>query len=158
VSIGTTEGDAWQVAGVDDEQTETVDVYQGIGFVARPPAGQGAGVVVRPGGGDKSVVVAATNPDVTVEISPDEVAIYNSVARVVITSDSKIKLFASGVPEAAALLTDVQSLATEMAKFNGHLHTDPLSTLTGPPVSPVVPNNPIVQNPTVVGSQVVEIE
>lgn len=132
----------WQVVGhllLDNTTQETADaeVFSGVGFYARPPAGANAEAIVAfPGGPSNPVIVAchdeATRKKVAGACGQDETFVFNSQVALRFTASGQIHAYLVGgpVPVRLALQSDVDGAITA---HNGHTHTDPQGGTTGPP-------------------------
>jgi phage gp45-like len=139
--VGTTTASFWQVVGhllLDNTTKETADaeVFSGVGFYARPPAGANAEAIVAfPGGPSNPVVVAsrdeATRKKVAGDAGQDETWVFNSQVALRLTNSGLIQAFLVGgpTPVKLALQSDVDGVITA---HNGHTHTDPQGGVTGP--------------------------
>lgn len=112
----TTKG-IWQLDGYSRLREVTLaEVFQGVGFWARPPAGvQVEAVVLQIGGSDHPVVVAlrdeATRKAVADALLADEAVQYNSLARVHVQADGTIEARShGGTALALATKADLQAL------------------------------------------------
>lgn len=152
---GTTTASFWQVVGhllLDSKTKETADaeVFSGVGFYARPPAGANAEAIVAfPGGPSNPVVVAsreeATRKKVAGNALQDETFIFNSKVAIRMTSGGFIQAYLVGGPTPVPLALKSDLDAT-VAAFNGHTHVE-----TGSTTNPVIPAQ---RAPSPVGSQV----
>lgn len=139
--VGTTTASFWQVVGhllLDNTTQETADaeVFSGVGFYARPPAGANAEAIVAfPGGPANPVVVAsrdeATRKAVAGAAQQDETFVFNSKVALRFTASGLIQAYLVGgpVPVKLALASDHDALVTA---YNGHRH---LGVTTGGGVS-----------------------
>jgi len=129
--VGATTASFWQVVGhllLDNTTQETADaeVFSGVGFYARPPAGANAEAIVAfPGGPSNPVVVAsrdeATRKKVAGAALQDETFVYNSQVALRFTASGLIQAYLIGgpVPVKLALQSDVDGVITA---YNGHTH------------------------------------
>lgn len=139
---GTATASFWQVVGhllLDNATKETADaeVFSGVGFYARPPAGANAEAIVAfPGGPANPAIVAsrdeATRKKVAGAAQQDETFVYNSQVAIRFTASGLIQAYLVGgpVPVPLALKSDVDAAITA---HNGHTHPDPQGGVTGPP-------------------------
>jgi phage gp45-like len=89
-TVTATAGQLWKLVGVrgleGDNETATVEVFQGIGFASRPPAsGKSEAIVVNVGGARAPVIVAVRDEKTYaalraagIDINAGETVIYNS--------------------------------------------------------------------------------
>lgn len=137
--VGTTTASFWQLVGhlLLDSTKETVnaEVFSGVGFYARPPAGANAEAIVAfPGGSSNPVVVAsrdeATRKKAAGGALQDETFVYNSQVVMKFSASGLIQAFLIGgpTPVALALKSDVDGVITA---HNGHTH--PAGALVAPP-------------------------
>lgn len=143
VAVRLTDGAFWQTVGhllLDNTTQETADaeVFSGIGFYARPPAGANAEAIqIHPGGPGNPVIVAtrdeATRKKVAGFALQDETFVYNSQVAIRLTSGGLIQAFLVGgpTPVPLALKSDVDAV---VSAFNGHTHLE-----TGATTNPVIP-------------------
>lgn len=129
--VGTTTASFWQVVGhllLDNTTRETADaeVFSGVGFYARPPAGANAEAIVTfPGGPSNPVIVAsrdeATRKKVAGAALQDETFIYNSKVAIRFTASGLIQAYLVGgpVPVKLALASDHDAL---VSAYNAHKH------------------------------------
>ena len=90
----------WFVRGFqvgNDEETDAVDVFGGVGYAARPPAkAETEAIAVAINGRDHHVVVAVRDADTLqaviddIGLSADETAIFTSKAVVKLTADGEV--------------------------------------------------------------------
>lgn len=138
---GTTTAAFWQVVGhllLDNTTKETADaeVFSGVGFYARPPAGANAEAIVAfPGGPSNPTIVAsrdeATRKKVAGDAKQDETFVFNSQVALRFTNSGLIQAYLVGgpTPVQLALKSDVDGVITA---HNGHTHPDPQGGTTGP--------------------------
>lgn len=138
---GTTTVSFWQVVGhllLDNTTKETADaeVYSGVGFYARPPAGANAEAIVAfPGGPANPAIVAsrdeATRKKVAGACGQDETFVFNSQVAIRFTASGLIQAYLVGgpVPVKLALASDHDAL---VSKYNAHKH---LGVQTGAGIS-----------------------
>ncbi|HEY6179067.1 MAG TPA: hypothetical protein VIX73_31655 [Kofleriaceae bacterium] len=153
--VGTTTASFWQVVGhllLDNTTRETADaeVFSGVGFYARPPAGANAEAIVAFPGGPSNPVVVASRDEATRKKSvgaanQDETYVYNSQVVLRLSNSGLIQAFLIGgpTPVALALLSDVQGV---VSAYNGHTHA-----VAGGTAAAVVPTQ---RAPAPVGSSV----
>lgn len=152
---GTTTASFWQVVGhllLDNTTKETADaeVFSGVGFYARPPAGANAEAIVAfPGGPANPAIVAsrdeATRKKVAGACGQDETFVFNSQVAIRFTASGLIQAYLVGgpVPVKLALASDVDAVGSA---YNSHTHVE-----TGGTTAPV----PVPQRaPAAVGSGV----
>lgn len=142
VSITVTSGAFWQGVGhllLDgDKETLPFEVFSGIGFYARPPAGANTDAILAfPGGPENPVAVAmrdeATAKKMAGGLQQDETAAFNTQAGLYITAAGKVEARAfGGTAVALATKADIDSLRTWIA---GHVHGS-----SGPPTGTPPPN------------------
>lgn len=135
----TTSFSFWQVVGhllQDNTTQETADaeVFSGVGFYARPPAGANAEAIVAfPGGPSNPVVVAsrdeATRKKAAGQALQDETFVYNSQVVIRMNSAGLIQCYLIGgpTPVKLALASDVDAVGN---KYNAHTHAVVGSTAT----------------------------
>lgn len=141
----TTSSSFWQVIGhllLDNSTRETADaeVFPGVGFYARPPAGANAEAIVAfPGGPSNPTIIAsrdeATRKKAAGNALQDETFVFNSKVAIRLSSSGLIQCFLIGgpVPLQLALKSDVDAVITA---HNVHKHTggslaNSSGTLTG---------------------------
>jgi phage gp45-like len=98
LAIKVTTRALWQLVGHDDESEDAVEVFSGIGFYSRPPeSGAPEAILVKVGGASSHGVLIATRDEKTraafaaiAALAANEVAIYNSSARVHIQADGTV--------------------------------------------------------------------
>lgn len=139
--VGTTTASFWQVVGhllFDNTTQETADaeVFSGVGFYARPPAGANAEAIVAfPGGPSNPAIVAsrdeATRKKVAGAALQDETFVFNSQVALRFTASGLIQAYLVGgpVPVKLALASDHDAL---VSLYNAHKH---LGVTTGAGVS-----------------------
>jgi phage gp45-like len=128
---GATPASFWQVVGhilLDNTTQETADaeVFSGVGFYARPPAGANAEAIIAfPGGPSNPCVVAsrdeATRKAVAGAAAQDETFVFNSKVALRFTASGLIQAYLVGgpVPVKLALASDHDALVTA---YNAHKH------------------------------------
>ncbi|HEX6022561.1 MAG TPA: hypothetical protein VFZ00_11240 [Solirubrobacter sp.] len=129
---GTTTASFWQLVGhllLDNTTRETADaeVFSGVGFYARPPAGANAEAIVAfPGGPSNPVVVAsrdeATRKAVAGAALQDETFVFNSKVAIRCTASGLVQIYLLGgpTPVQLALKSDVDAV---ISAYNAHKHT-----------------------------------
>lgn len=129
--VGTTAAAFWQVMGhllLDNTTKETADaeVYSGVGFYSRPPAGANAEAIVAfPGGPSNPSIVAtrdeATRKAVAGTCGQDETFVFNSKVAIRCTASGLVQVYLVGgaAPVKLALASDVDALWTA---YNAHKH------------------------------------
>lgn len=127
--VTLTEGARWQLSGrkvAGDQETIDVEVFGGIGYHARPRASGGSpeAVVVSLGGNGAPVAIATrdeqTRQAVAGSLAPDETAIHNSQAIVVLKANGTVEIrSANGVAVPLALKSDVDAIRTA---YLAHTH------------------------------------
>lgn len=129
--VGATTASFWQVVGhllQDNTTQETADaeVFSGVGFYARPPAGANAEAIVAfPGGPANPVVVASrdekTRKAVAGACQQDETFVFNSQVVLRFTASGLIQAYLVGgpVPVPLALQSDVDGV---ISAYNAHTH------------------------------------
>lgn len=133
-------GAKWRLDG-HDHVKETVDaeVFSGIGFTSRPPAGQGEVIVVFPGGPNHGCIVATrdekTRAAIAGALEADETATFNSQTIVLHKADGTIEARSSaGVAVPLATKADVDAVVLYLKKqfdsLNGHAHATPSGPTT----------------------------
>lgn len=109
----------WQLTGVRnlDGTTEalSVEVFPGIGFYARPPAGSKPEAVVVNVGGANAPAIVATRDEQTrkavADLAEDEAAMFNSTGGVFVKADGTIEARSvAGTAVALATKADVDNL------------------------------------------------
>lgn len=155
VAVTLTSGTFWQTVGhllLDNTTKETAEaqVFSGIGFYARPPAGANVEAVqAHPGGPSNPIIVAsreeATRKKVAGDALQDETFVFNSKVAIRLSSGGFISAYLVGgpTPVQLALKSDVDGV---VSAFNGHTHVE-----TGSTTNPVIPAQ---RAPSPVGSQV----
>lgn len=141
--VTLTEGAKWQLSGrkvTGDQETVDVEVFGGIGYHARPRASGGSpeAVVVSLGGNGAPVAIATrdeqTRQTVAGSLDPDETAIHNSQAIVVVKANGTVEIrSANGIAVPLALKSDVEALRTT---FIDHTHTG--TSVSGGAVTTIV--------------------
>lgn len=156
VAVRLTSSAFWQTIGhllLDNTTQETADaeVFSGIGYYARPPAGANAEAIqIHPGGPANPVLVAmrdeATRKKVAGAALQDETFVYNSKVAIRLTSGGRIQAYLVGgpAPVQLALKSDVDAV---VSAHNGHTH---------PGVSPGAASTGLTTNtaPAATGSSV----
>ena len=129
--VGTTTASFWQVVGhllADNATQETADaeVFSGVGFYARPPAGANAEAIVAfPGGPANPAIVAsrdeATRKKVAGACGQDETFVFNSKVALRFTAGGLLQAYLVGgpTPVQLALKSDVEALTNA---YNAHKH------------------------------------
>lgn len=153
VAISLTSAGTWQVIGhlLLDGKTREVrnaEVFGGVGFHARPPAGANAeGIVAFVGGAANPHLIATRDEDTrkkVANIEQDETMAYNTQVGVKMTKDGKIAACAHGAtPVGLALeseLNDLRAFIMQQFSGSGHVHavSGGATTATTPVVLPVV--------------------
>jgi phage gp45-like len=140
----TTSSSFWQVVGhllQDNTTNETADaeVFPGVGFYARPPAGANAEAIVAfPGGPSNPVVVASRDEDTRKKAAggalQDETFVFNSKVAIRCTASGLVQVYLIGgpTPLRLALASDVDAV---MTAYNAHKHTGVTTGggVSGPP-------------------------
>lgn len=158
----TTSASFWQLLGhllLDNTTQETADaeVFSGVGFYARPPAGANAEAIVAfPGGPSNPVVVAsrdeATRKKVAGACGQDEAFMFTSKVAIHMTASGEIQAYIVGgpVPIRVALVSDVDAL---WAKYNTHKHLGVTAgaALSGTPQLGVDTGGPATGSPVLRG-------
>lgn len=149
--IGRSNTNRWQVVGhqlLDGSiETRDADVFQGIGFYARPAADETTEAIVAfPGGPGNPIVIAlraeASRRVVTKDLGADETQVHNSGTIIRIKSDNTVEIRThGGDAERLVKLSEFQRLADD---FYGHGHPStgapPIPTFTppDPPGEPMI--------------------
>ncbi len=126
--VTLTRGGRWQLRGFAalKEVVTDVEVFQGIGIWARPPAPSSPrratveAVVLNLGDSDAPIVIAVrderTRAAVAAAIAEDTTILYNSAVRVELTAAGLLELRGhAGAAVPPALLADLSALKTAMA-------------------------------------------
>jgi phage gp45-like len=131
MAITLTSGTFWQAVGhllLDNTTKETADaeVFSGVGFYARPPAGANAEAILAfPGGPSNPTIVAtrdeATRKAVAGGCAQDETFVFNSKVAIKFTAGGLIQAYLVGgpAPVQLALKSDVDAVITA---HNTHKH------------------------------------
>lgn len=134
----------WQLRGVrgadGSDEVVVAEVFQGIGFAARPPASSSAeAVVVNIDGQAKAPVVVATRDEKTAAavrtaiggLAAGDTLVFNASLIVFLRADGTVEIRSTGgVAKRLATLDDVESMR---AWLIAHVHPDPASGITGAP-------------------------
>lgn len=105
--VAATAAVTWAIEGAEDDdgsvETDDAEVFPGVGFYARPKAGDATeAVVVEIGGAPgHAVVIATRNMDGIKRlgsIGEDETLIFNSTTAIKISADGTISIGAIGAP------------------------------------------------------------
>lgn len=173
--VTLTAGGRWQLRGFAAlrELVPDVEVFQGIGFWARPPAPANPrrptveAIVLNLGDSDAPIVVAIrdeqTRAAVAAALEADTTLVYNSAVRAELTPAGKIKLCThGGTPAPFATLEDIEQLRRyvdrQFSSVGGHTHVvSGLATTTITTVG-VAGTAPTVPAPAPVGTLIVEGE
>lgn len=120
--VAASAGVRWVLEGHEDAagnlETEEAEVAPGVGFYARPRAGDRAEAIVVKVGGESGhpMVVATRNHDGIKrlgQIAADETAVFNSIAHVTVKASGEIHIAAiGGIAAPLATLADLQALRT----------------------------------------------
>lgn len=171
LAIAATSRVLWQLTGVRnlDGTTEalSVEVFPGIGFFARPPAGSKPEAIVVNVGGANAPAAVATRDEQTrkavADLAEDEAAMFNSTGGVFVKADGTIHARSAGgsaVP--LATLADLEALRTyvlnQFSTATGHTHvvSGAATTTTTSVAAPGTP--PAVAPPTPAGTSVLRGE
>lgn len=120
----------WQVAGFVDAygNTETlpaVEVFQGVGFAARPASGRGEVIVVNVGGGQHPVAVACRDASIVPDLEEGETAVFNEHLIVLLKTGGTVEIKSRDGGTALALATKADLLALRawvQIIMNAHTH------------------------------------
>lgn len=159
VVVGATEGIGilWQglgyrVPGSPPEAYNNVELFQGIGFHARPAEGSQAEAIILHVGAEHEhpVMIATRDASAQVAIEPDETVVFTRKATIKITKDGDILITAkAGRTISADDGSGAVSLATKadldaLASYvHEHTHlgvTTGAGTSGAPPPTPIVPS------------------
>lgn len=128
------------IDGEDNEESDDeVEVFQGVGFVARPPDDANAEVIVANVGAESNhpVVVAARDEETraanVTDVEADESVAFNSVCRLHLKADGTLEARThGGVAVALCLKSDLDS---HKSHFDGHRHDAPQASAGSLPTS-----------------------
>jgi phage gp45-like len=167
MAVDLTSKALWRVLGflLPDGRREgvQVEVFPGIGFYARPPAGgKPEAIVVNVGGAEHPVIVAtrdeATRAAAVADVAADEAAIYNSESRLHLKADGTLEA-RTHAGAAVAVARQDELLALRNYVYNqfkatgGHTHVvSGLGTTTITASTGVVPGAPTTSPDTPVGT------
>ncbi|MDQ3153625.1 MAG: hypothetical protein M3R63_18565 [Actinomycetota bacterium] len=143
MTVDLSTGVLWKLLGhAAVAERPKAEVFSGVGFYARPPAGVVAEVVVANIGGADHPVVIASRDEATraaiADIDEGETATFNDQTIVVHRADGTIEArSANGVAVALATKADIDAL---IATFNAHTHvlTTGTAAVPAPPAAAAV--------------------
>lgn len=111
----------WQIAGVlmpDGREAMRAEVFSGVGFYARPPAGAEVDAIVVMGGDATNPAIVGlrdekTRAAVVGGMKPDEAALYNTLGLVYVKDDGTIEARSkNGTAKRLATKDDIDALAS----------------------------------------------
>lgn len=126
MTVRITSGGIWQLAGHllfsgTQRETREIELFPGIGIYARPPKGSSsAEAITINAGGQNNPAIIATRDEATRQkvddVSDDESAMYNSVARVYVKADGSVEIRThGGTAIKLPTFADVQKIKTAIA-------------------------------------------